>query len=95
MTLNFFKDAQFAPIRNAVDNVMKMRQAQGLGHNPRKADVVTPLMEETLWNNGLLGDSSPQLLLKTLVYCLGINLALRSGEHRALRREMFTVSLFF
>lgn len=88
---NFLKDGRFIAIRNALDNVMKRRQEEGLGHNPRKADTVTNLMEETLWNNSLLGDSSPKLLLKTLVFSLGINLALRAGEHRTLRREMFSV----
>ena len=81
-------------VRNALDNVMKRLQAQGLGNNPRKADVVSPLMEEELWVSGQLGDEPPKRLLRTIVYTLGVNLGLRAGEHRQLRREMFQVRCF-
>ena len=36
-------------------------------------------------------DDSPQQLLDTLVYCLGLNPALHSGrEHRSLKPSMFS-----
>jgi hypothetical protein len=89
--LQFLREDVFLPIRNALDNTMKTLQSKGLGHNPRKAEVISPLMEEELWSGGYLGDQSSQHLLSTLVYLLGVNLALRSGEHRKLRREMFQV----
>jgi hypothetical protein len=88
----FLKEEQFIPIRNALDNVMKSLQSCGLGNNPQRVDIVTEVMEESLWCNGLLGSSSPRLLLRTLVFSLGLNLGLRTGEHRKLRRCMFEVS---
>lgn len=88
----FLKDTQFLPIRNSLDRAMKTLQAQGMGHNPRKADIVSLFMEEELWCSGLLGDSTPRILLRSLVFVLGVNLGLRSGEHRLLRRPMFQVA---
>ena len=65
-----------------------------LGNCPKKVDVVTELMEDSLWNLELLGSSSPKILLRTLVFSLGLKLGLRKGEHRLLRRNMFEVSLY-
>ena len=49
---------------------------------------MAPEEEETLWRTGLLGDSNPQQLLDTMIYCCGLFFALRSGrEHRQLRRS--------
>lgn len=92
ISYSFLKEDRFLPIRNSLNNVMKELQAIGLGNNPKKVDVVSPLMEEELWSAGVLGDSSSRQLLRTLVYVLGLNLGLRTGEHRKLRRQMFEVS---
>lgn len=94
VTYSFLKGENFIPIKNSLDNRMRALQTIGLGHNPSKADVITREMEEALWAGGQLGEESPSLLLNSLVYLLGVNLGLRSGEHRKLRREMFEVRHF-
>ena len=43
-------------------------------------------MEKKLWESGLLGDHTPQVLVDTVLYLIRLNLTLRSGEeHRRLR----------
>lgn len=95
ISYHFLKDAQFVPVKNSLDNVMKKLQRLGFGHDPKKVCIISSIVEEELWSSGALGDSSPRILLRTLVFVLGINLGLRSGEHRKLRWQMFEVIYTF
>lgn len=53
---------------------------QGIGNTKKQAQVITVEVEERMWSYGILGDDTPEKLLNTLIYCLGLNLALRSGK---------------
>ena len=67
---------------------MKRLQALGLGSKRRQAEPLTLEEEEILWSSGLLGSSTPQALLDTMVYMNGLYFTLRSGaEHRQLRYD--------
>ena len=67
--------------------VWKLKQLNRTGKyvEKKKAAVITVNMEKKLWESGLLGDHTPQVLVDTVLYLIGLNLTLRSGEeHRRL-----------
>ncbi|XP_071105421.1 uncharacterized protein KIAA1958-like [Haliotis cracherodii] len=73
-------------MRNVLDARMKSLAKQGIGIKKRQANVVSVDQEDLLSEKGILGEDTPQKLLDTLVYLIGINYALRAGdEHRNLR----------
>ena len=41
-------------------------------------------MQEILWQKGLLGEYSPQVLVNMSVYLMGLRFAVRSDDHRRL-----------
>ena len=47
----------------------------------KKAIIITVEMEEILWEKGLLGDYSPQVLLNTMVYMIGLFLRYEVGRN--------------
>ena len=76
----------FHDVRFIIDNLMKLRTSQGIRINVHQAEILSTFDEDLLWGLGLLGDSSPQGLLDTVVFLIGKGCALRAGkEHRQLR----------
>ena len=86
----------FNRIRYTLDNMMKRRTADGIGNSVRKAQVITFTDEDLLWSLGILGVHSPQVLLDTVLFVLGMSCALRAGkEHRQLRSIPFNSQFEF
>ena len=80
----------FSDVKFPLDNIMKSRYEAGIGKEIHQAEVIGIEEEDILWNLGLLGMHSPEVLLNTLVYMIGLHCALRAGkEHRVLRSIPF------
>ena len=63
-----------------------------MGSDVKEARVFAEDQENKLWNEGILGDQSPQVLLDTTVFLIGKQFALRSGkEYRSLRFSQLTL----
>ena len=62
-TVDLFKDLKKS--RRGI----KCLQAKGVGGRKCQTEVITPEEEQKLWQTGQLGDSNPQQLLNTIVYC--------------------------
>ncbi len=51
-----------------------------------KAQLFTHEEEEKMWQSGILGESTPEQLLNTVIFLLGIHLSLHAvDEHKALK----------
>ena len=76
----------FFKFRTSLDAEMKRLQSTGLRSKGKQVEPLTLAEEEELWNKNILGDHSPQALLHTMIYMVGLYFALCSGdEHRQLR----------
>ena len=65
---------------------MKQLHSKGIGVQKKQAEPFSVLEEDKLWNEGLLGMTSTQALLDTMIFMYGMYFALRSGkEHRDLQ----------
>ena len=86
--INFFDGEEFAPFRDLLDGELKSLNGTGKYIYKKRAEVITVEMEDILWHKGLLGDHTPQILVDTMVYLIGLYFAFRSGDdHRKLRHN--------
>ena len=92
--IDIFKQAGFSRFRMVLDSEIKRLQTSGIGTAQRKAQPITFEDEEILWRKKILGDSTPQSLLDTMLYMNGLYFALRGGkEHRNLRHKPSQIHL--
>ena len=90
LTWRLLEDERFTELKFSLDNTMKLRTASGIGISVKKADIISKTDEDILWNTGVLGSESPEQLLYTVLYLVGLHCALRAGkEHHNLRAIPF------
>ena len=73
-SIDFFSDSEFTSFKASLDVEMKKLQSKGIGSLTKQAEVLTETDEELLWEKGLLGDSTPQILLNTVIVFNGLYL---------------------
>ncbi|XP_060608497.1 zinc finger MYM-type protein 2-like [Ruditapes philippinarum] len=73
--INFLDDAAFDGLRRILDAKMKQLSKQGLGMQRRSAAIISEEQENELWNKRILETETPQMLLDTLLYTLGLHFA--------------------
>ncbi len=69
---------EFTSLKFTLDNLMKERAAMGLGKR-KSSSPISVAEEEQLWVKGVLGTSSPDQLHDTMLFLLGLHLALQGG----------------
>jgi hypothetical protein len=93
-TINLFTNDHFEHICKVLDSQMKQLNPTGK-FTKVSTDVITEEMENRLWELGILGDQTPQALLNSMFYYIGLYFALRGGEeHRRLRHEPAQIKCF-
>ena len=89
--VSFFSDEIFEKLRKSVDIEMKISAQKKLGLKPWQAVVVSEEIENFLWDKSVLGNSNPEVLLRTTFYLIGLNFGMRAGdEHRKLSSTNFS-----
>ena len=90
--VDIYKDGAFGYFRSVLDSMMKDLHRQGVGNSRKSAEIISNDVEENMWNESVMGEDNPAKLVDTLVYCFGLNFALRSGDElRNLRPDMLQV----
>ena len=79
---------EFSDVKTVLDNVMRERTEANIGVVPKRAQIITYEFEEKMWQEGILGEHSPDQLRNTVLFLIGINVMLRAvQEHYQLRRS--------
>ena len=84
------KDIVFKPLHNVLNNMCKRLLSDGVGAQKKQSRVLTRCEEETIWETGVMGSSTPASLQNTIFFYCGLYFCLRgSSEHRDLKISQF------
>ena len=86
-------DSRFKGMHSIVDSYFRQLRNEGVGASVKHASLINKDEENILWQHGVLGDDTPERLLRAVFYCNGKNICLRGGkEHRCLKISQFVRS---
>ena len=84
--INIFEDPSFKGFQDSIDSEMKRLTGLGVSSVVKQAQPLSEDEEEKLWSSKVLGSHNARVQSDTLVFLIGKNFSLRSGqEHRRLR----------
>ena len=69
-------NSQFSDIGTVLDNVMQERALGNINQPPRQVEFIPLDIEKSLWDKGVLDEDTPDKLRETVLFLLGVNLAL-------------------
>ena len=76
----------FFDLKNTLDNQMRQLSKEDKVAKCEKAQPLSVDDDDLLWLSGILGDSTPEQLVDTLLYLNGVHFALRAAEeHKSLK----------
>ncbi len=85
---------EFVKLKFTLDNVMKNHCASQVGADVKASRPLSYSDEDKMWESGMLGEDSPDKLRDTVMFLLGMHLALRGREeHHKLRCPPFDCQL--
>ena len=71
--VNVFTDTLFKQIQDCLDAEVERLTGLGVGSNIKEGQALSEDEENKLWKLRLLGNSSPRVLLDTMVFLIGKN----------------------
>ncbi len=76
--INLLDHLRMIQMHNTLDNQMKELSKNGVIRERNQAQLILFADEERIWQTGLLRDDTPEKLVNTLLYLIGIHFALKS-----------------
>ena len=78
-------------MRNTLDNWMKELSKEGVICERQQSKPISVQDKDHLWDTGLLSDNTPEKLVNTLLYLIGVHFALHAcDEHKALKVRAYS-----
>ena len=75
-------DKEDSRFLNTIDSVSSELHKKGVGSQQKQGEVITREDEDTLWNKGILGQSTPQMLQHTIFVYVGLQFCLRGVQEQ-------------
>ena len=86
--MDIFRQPAFSGFQKTLDSEMKRLKSCGKGSVPKRAEPISLEEENSLWEQGLLGDHSPKVMVETMIHMCGLFFAMRSvSEHHQLKNS--------
>ncbi len=80
-------------VRNTVDNIMKRHSMARIAQKVKRFKLISITDEEEMWDFGVLGEETPDVLRNTVMYLIGLTFALRGVGRNIELSEILILTL--